>query len=319
MENNNDYIENCEKFDVYYREKIISVLQKQEKIRIKYLSILICLIAGIIIWCLLLGAKWREEIFSNAENISIFDWKVLPCFVILLICFPMFSYYKKSKENILPLIINFFGNFSYDYQHQISDSQLEKSKIIKPYAYIKTDDCFNGEFESIPITITEFTRYEQETYKENEVKKVRAVKKEHGILFSAKMNKNFEGQTIIIKDKGLLNKFTHYKNLQRVGLESPEFEKAYEVYSDNQIEARYILTTVMLEYLLELKQIFPKTEMSFFDEKVLLKINIKENLFECSSFFSSILNQKRIEKIFKQFYLLFTIIKIMRLNQEHML
>ena len=81
------------------------------------------------------------------------------------------------------------------------------------------------------------------------------------------MNKKFKGQTIVIKDRGWLNKLTHFKNLQRVGLESPEFEKAYEVYSEDQIEARYLLTAVMLEYMLRAKKNYPAITFSFFNKK----------------------------------------------------
>ena len=140
-----------------------------------------------------------------------------------------------------------------------------------------------------------------------------------GIIFYAQMNKNFAGQTIVVKDKGLFNKLTRYKNLERAGLESPEFEKVFDVYTDNQVEARYILTTVMLEYMIELRQSFPKIEFSFFSSHVLVKIETLKNMFECSSFFRSAINRRRIEESFTELYLLFSIIATLRLNQNRML
>ena len=98
----------------------------------------------------------------------------------------------------------------------------------------------------------------------------------NGIIFYASKNKNFKGQTIIVKDKGFLNKPVSYNKLKRVGLESIEFEKSYEVFSDNQIEARYLLTTVALGYLIELKRKFDKVEISFFDNHVFINIKTKK-------------------------------------------
>ena len=315
MKDNPDFLDQSEKFEVYYEKTILPTLQRQEKIRIKCLVTLLFLISGVIVWYFIV----KNNFTTSEQEIPLFDWNVLPCFLVLFICFPMFSYYRKIKESILPLLINFFGDFEYIYQKPISDQMAQKSKIIKPYVQLKSDDCFEGIYEGIPVSITEFKRYEQETINKNDIQKIRMTKKEQGIIFLADMNKKFSGQTIVVKDKGFMNRFDKYKNLQRVGLESPEFEKAYEVYSDNQIEARYILTAVMLDYLVELKQIFPNVEASFFDEKILLKINIRDNFFECSSLFSSAVNKKRIKNIFKQFYILFSIVKILHLNQKPML
>jgi hypothetical protein len=107
--------------------------------------------------------------------------------------------------------------------------------------------------------------------------------------------------------------------MAKVGLESIEFEEKYEVYSDSQIEARYILTPVMLEYMMELKKSLPKTEYSFFDNRLFMNIRIKENYFEASNFFTPITSRKNIQKIFTELYLLFSIVETLKLNQQRLL
>lgn len=231
----------------------------------------------------------------------------------------MLNYYKKSKESLLPLIVGFFGDFTYEYQKRISPELLKRSKIISAYDSFETDDSFIGSYENTPISITEYRLYRKRTVRMKNGYQTINVKSGSGVIFSAVMNKKFNGETIVVKDKGWLNRFTHYKNLQRVGLESSEFEKKYEVYSSDQIEARYLLTTVMLEYMLEVGKIFSKVTYSFFDETIFINIETKENLFECTSFFRSIINPKRINQNFKELYYLFAIIKILRLNQKKLL
>jgi len=312
MENNPEYLAAKERFDYYYEEKVVPTLQKVEQKRKKYLLcfVLLCVFISIWIWLILSG---KISIFHNGNE------GLIICFAILAVCTPLLMYYKKSKESILPSIIGFFGDFTYKYRPQISDSLIEKSKIMQKYSSLKTDDSFSGKYENVLTSITEYIRFERVVQKKDNIKRLAEKARSHGIIFSAEMNKNFTGQTIIVKDKGFMNKFTHYKGLSRVSLESPEFEKAYEVYSDDQVEARYILTTVMLEYIMELKEVFPKTTYSFFDNQVFINVELKGNNFECSSFFASVLNKKRIEKNFKQLYLLFSIVNILRLNQNRML
>lgn len=303
-----------EQFKVYYKEKILLVLKPLEKKRKQMLYILIALIPLVIFWLI-----FAIEQMGNPETRMGSMYELSSCLAILVVCFPMMNYYKKSKESLLPLIAGFFGSFSYGYQKEISEQLLTRSKIIASYDSFETDDCFKGFYEDTPISIIEYKLYKRKRVQTKNGSKTIKEKSGEGVIFSAIMNKKFSGETIIVKDKGWLNRFTHYKNLQRVGLESSDFEKKYEVYSSDQIEARYLLTTVMLEYIMEVRKIFPKVSYSFFDEAIFINIETNKNLFECTSFFRSIINEKRIEQNFKELYYLFAIIKILRLNQKKLL
>jgi len=311
MQENLEYIEAKQKFDEYYHNTIIPSVQPLEKRRKKFLSyfILICLV--VICW---VGLLITGKIPLKGNN-----YGFILCMAVLGICAPMLFYYKQTKESILPILVNFFGDFLYIYQPELSEALLKKSLVMKQYDSLSTDDGFEGTYNNIPVVITEYTRFRHREQKKDGISRIIKQKKGHGIIFRAKMNKDFEGQTIIVRDKGFMNKFSHYKGMQRVGIEYPEFEKAYEVYSDNQIEARYILTTVMIEYIMQLKNVFKAVEYSFFDNQVLINIEMKENFFECSSFFRTIINKKRLYKNFNQFHLLFSIIHILHLHQNKLL
>lgn len=311
-----DFSKEKENFAVYYENKVLPSLQAIEKMRKKYFRRFVLISILTILWCacLFVNVKMTDTVKINMEFASI-----ATCALILFVCLPMLSYYKRSKESLLPVLAGFFGKFSYVYKSSISESLLQQSMIMKPYDLIDTDDCFEGTYDSVHISLTEYNLCERRIERKSGYSRETYRKKGHGIIFNAEMNKNFNSQTIVVKDKGIFNRFSRYKNMQKVGLESPEFEKAFEVYSDNQIIARYILTTVMLEYMLKLKNIFPKIEFSFFASQVLINIEVKQNLFECSSFFRTVINKKRIEENFYQLYLLFSIVKILHLNQKVML
>lgn len=315
LENNPDYLAKKNEFSRYYEQKILPSLMPLEKKRRKYLATFLVICIFVIAW-IAYSISTMQKMPANNNTDTCFG--LVSCILILLLCLPMFSYFKQSKENLLPLVAGFFGNFEYVYQPPIFSNLLQKSKIVKAYGKIATDDGFNGTYTDLPITITEYNTYK---YQKPTKERLQATlkKQSHGIFFSAHMLKNFTGQTLVVKDKGILNRFAHYKNLAKVGLESTEFEKKYEVYSDSQVEARYILTPVMLEYMLELKKSFSDTEYSFFDNQLFMNIQFKANYFEASNFFLPITSRKNIEKIFAELYLLFSIVDTLKLNQRRLL
>ncbi len=110
-----------------------------------------------------------------------------------------------------------------------------------------------------------------------------------GIFISSTFNKYFKSKTLVISNKAsgfllrikrqLLNK------MHRVNLENPEFEKQFNVVSEDQIEARYILTPSLMERILAYKN---KTEtdlsVSFIDNKMYCSVPQFKNLFEVHFF-----------------------------------
>lgn len=312
MENSPEYLVARQQFYDYYDNTVAPALSKIEKKRRQYLVTFLAIILLVIVWIVLL-ITGKISFLAEGENGFIL------CLVVLLICAPIFMYYKKSKESILPLLVGFFGKFDYTYHPNLPLSVLNQSQIMKKSDDLAADDGFNGEYKEVPIFIVEYVRYKYQEQKEDGIRKIKRKVKGRGIIFEAEMKKKFSGHTIVVKDKGVLNKLSRHKGLERAGLESPEFEKAFEVYTNNQIEARYILTAVMIEYMLKLKKLFPHAEYSFENNNVLINIEMKKNMFECSNFFRSVINKKRAEIYFKQFYLLFSIIEILHLNQKQML
>lgn len=68
-----------------------------------------------------------------------------------------------------------------------------------------------------------------------------------GLFFSIDFNKAFDGETIIVPNAKKIIE----PHLQKVELEDITFEKHFDIYSSNQIAARYILTPSFMERLNE--------------------------------------------------------------------
>lgn len=313
-----EYIETQNRFNQYYTEKVLPILQSVEKTRKRYFYTFMLIIIALVVWIGFIATNIQDAIKGAAQAGGNGFYGLIGCIAILLLCWPMLSYYRRSKESMLPILAGFFGEFSYLYNPELPLNLMDESMLFRDKGVMRGEDCFSGTYQSVAVQIMEYHRFKQEKrYNEEYQRREKVyVSKDRGLIFYAEMNKSFEGKTLVVKDKGWLNIITKYQNLQRVGLESPEFEKKFEVYSDNQIEARYILTPVMLEYMEKLQDTFSKIEFSFFRQHVLIKIETKKNTFECSNFFRSVINKKRIAQNFDELYLLFSIITTLRLNQK---
>ena len=121
-----------------------------------------------------------------------------------------------------------------------------------------------------------------------------------------------------MQDRGILNPFFKIKGLQNVKLEDSLFEKYFEVYSDSQIEARYLLTTGFMERIIKLRDLYEgkSIQFCFQNNTLLLVISTNQNMFEANSFFRSNINKKKIDRVFEQFYTIFSIVKLLKLNQR---
>ncbi len=97
-----------------------------------------------------------------------------------------------------------------------------------------------------------------------------------GFLFVADFNKHFSGQTVLHRDTWIKLP----RKGSRVKLEDPRFEKIYDVYSTDPVEARYILTPSLMERIVELNTKFNKPTLSFIDSNVVTAISTRKNYFE---------------------------------------
>lgn len=101
-----------------------------------------------------------------------------------------------------------------------------------------------------------------------------------GIFLIADFNKSLKGSTRVVQAKdNFFKKFLNRK--KQVSLEHPEFEGIFNTYGDDQIEARYILSTAMMERILKLQAKWKdELRISFIRDHVFIAVNHKRNLFE---------------------------------------
>ncbi len=92
------------------------------------------------------------------------------------------------------------------------------------------------------------------------------------------------------------------KKMQDVKLEAAAFEKRFNVYTKDQIEARYLLTTSFMDRLQNLETAFGtrKIKCSFFDGQIMFAIPTKRDLFELGCLFKPLSSTSDIKNFYKE-------------------
>ena len=101
-------------------------------------------------------------------------------------------------------------------------------------------------------------------------------------------------------------------------LEDVCFSKQWKVLTNNQIEARYVLTPVLMEKIKDIKKLFKGKyiDFRFFGNSLIFVIHTKKNMFETTSLFKPALNYKDIKDVVSQFYSIFSVIDILEGNNK---
>ena len=143
-----------------------------------------------------------------------------------------------------------------------------------------------------------------------------------GLFFVADFNKHFSGRTYVwdngnaeVSTTMVGRWFSSFsQELERVNLESPEFEHEFDVYSTDQVESRYLLSPSLMVRMVELKKRMNcELQFSFVATKLYMAFPLDINLFE-PGIHSSNENFETAWKYVTQFNLFFDIIDELNLN-----
>ena len=138
-----------------------------------------------------------------------------------------------------------------------------------------------------------------------------------GLAIELSMNKKFKGHTIFIDNSRQGKKVPIDKKFESVSLESVDFHKKYTVYSTDQIEARYMLTSSMIERLLNLEFTFRAKYIrgSFKDNKLILIIHTNRDMLEMGSNFKEA-KLKTFTQLFEEIVSILKIIDQFKLDEK---
>lgn len=225
-------------------------------------------------------------------------------------------YQNSIKNKIFPHILEFIGPFTFSVDVPAQVNNFKKSGLIPSYSKETNEDQISGEYSGVKLQLFE-THLQKYKYRG---KRSRLVTVFNGLIINLSMNKNFSGKTVIKQDKGVVGNWfgNRFSGLENVKLEDPEFEDIFEVYSTDQIEARYLLTVSFMERLLELADIFDNAEIQicFEDNNLLMIIPLRKPIFEPGPITAPETFIDDAQSLLKEMHLICQIVDTLKLNMK---
>lgn len=225
------------------------------------------------------------------------------------------TFEKKIKKLVMPTLMQAIPGFYWQEASAVSSFELDNSMIFpskNKYADKKFDDCFVGEYRNVPVAVSEY-RYVTGSGKNKQIIF-------QGAVIKIKMNKNFEGTTIIRPRRAPNGNFSDLKKskLEEVKLEDPVFCKEYVVYANDQIESRYLITTGFLERFTQIKMAF-KSKFSycvFYKDSVYIAPYSGCDLFNLCSLIKPMTDRKQFDALFDQFVSVLELVDYFKLDRR---
>lgn len=317
------------KFHQYYYEKIAKDLAGFEEFRQPELAkynfwFYSCVIAGIIGVCIFIyymNVLPSDLFWGRSQNDGLGK---LILEITFLVCSGLYylahrvkkNFEKKVKEGVIQSFLSFFGNFIWLMNEKISQEELEISGLTGSITSMKGDDYFEGTYKDTHIVISE-------------VELIRGSGRDRttifeGLFINLGMNKTSQAHTIIVEDIKFNNFLSeshlpfHFPGKEKVALEDPEFEKIFNVFSDDQVEARFILTTAFMERLKNLRSIYnAKTiRASIQGNSILIALPCKKDMFVLGDVKRPVTDSGEVQTLFEEFLAVLSLIDILHLNSK---
>lgn len=227
------------------------------------------------------------------------------------------SVQEHVKEEMLSRISSFIG---FTYNATPSSTPIDwfrETHTIPSFDRSSLEDEIIGESEGVSFTLCEAHLEERRTRSDGKGRtETYYVTVFRGLLAGFTFPKSFSGRTVLVRDGGMLgNLFGGLgKSGERVRLEDPRFEKEFEVFSSDQVEARYLLTPAFMERVMSLADVLDgRLQLAFDRDHLLLTINGGEDRFESNGLSARIDDPDAVAKVFHEFAIVFDVIHALNL------
>lgn len=217
---------------------------------------------------------------------------------------------RYKKELIGKMVEELVMDGKYEPENGIQESAFNRTNLFNRPDRYHTEDLISGKIDKTPFCFAEVHAEEKHTTTNSKGQTSTTwVTLFKGFMFMADFNKDFAGQTIVQR-----NSLLKYFRGNRVKLENTEFEKHFDVFSEDQVEARYLLTPSMMERIIALDKQFGNDLLICFDQsQIVILIKSSRNHFECS-LWSSFDGGKNLQEEYDTITSLTSIIEALDLN-----
>ena len=239
-----------------------------------------------------------------------------------------FKFIDKYKNFYLKNYINSLG-FEYQKIGHIHALDIMKSGLFASFDKQSGNDKISGEIDGVRFVFSDLlienkietedgsvfvknlpylnTNYDTKTF----------VTAFQGLFFMADFHKKINSKTVVLSRSGRQNGEIIAKNrLKDIKMDNTEFNKLFEVFTNDPQNAMYILNFSLMEQLIKLQKMFKDPlSVSFVDNRIFIKVDRGYDSFE-PDLNQNIVNKNIAPRIKAELNAMFDIVKILKLNSK---
>ena len=336
-----------EEYAKFYNDYTDKIQQYYERVGLKKkkLERIVTIVMIMLIAIFLFGTVELSEFFQNTIIIQIIGTVAIILMCIISIVVQLKREMYNINEDIIRDIVKYISgdeNCIYSPNKRISKADIEKMELfnLNNLKY-NGKNAISANYNNNIMNFADMEIYyykdkvTEEVYYDNEGRRqTRMVTNKekkyvfNGCYMSATLNKKIAEHIYLIPNNisdliinGRINDYITYDG-DEIELENLEFSDKYKVYSDNEVQARYILSLKLMEKINEIDKTIKSKKYIVFKEGRRFSICIQD--FSIESLRKSTLpikyTQERVrenlEYIFKNLYSLFNIYNILDLGND---
>lgn len=194
---------------------------------------------------------------------------------------PKRQYAKSYKDEILPKIARLFGDLTYKAGVKIPMETLKPFRIVPAHDRYDVDDYFTGAYRGAAVQFTEVDL----KVRRQSGKRTRYVTVFKGLMILIRLPRaKFAGHTVMVGNGSAVTQWFREKSLglDRADLVDPEFEKQFDVYTNDHVESRYLIHPAMIEKIKAIRATYAAKGVmaAYFTDSLLLMLPSGKNHFE---------------------------------------
>ena len=215
------------------------------------------------------------------------------CYIILtLTCFTLFrskKYIQCFKKNVISSILkNYNSNFIFNAQEEIPYADYLEADFEQFFDFYHSEDCISGKLQEICDFKMAEVITEKKIQDDNGKNSYSTIF--NGLFAKIDFIKDIPCNIQIREDSRL-----NTNSLPKLEMDSIEFEKLYNVYTDNSIICMQLFTSDIMQMLTDFNleyKIFP--EITIKQNNLYLRLKLKKGIFE-PKLFKKVLDYKEIQ------------------------
>jgi hypothetical protein len=193
------------------------------------------------------------------------------------------GYRERYKEEVVRRVVHSLNpDLSYSPYGSISRAEFETADFFRQdIDRFSGEDLVEGRIGETAIRFSEVHAEDKRQRGSGKNRRTEWVTVFRGLFVVADFPKRFSGRTVVLPDTaqrmlggvGQTLQSLNFTRGQLIKLEDPEFERLFVVYADDQIEARYLLSTSLMQRIVDLRsRLGHELYLSFANDRLHLAI-----------------------------------------------